>query len=166
MSFHARTPRTPRTPRNRTHPRPAPASRVRCLLAALLLVAFAAAAIGCPHHRDATRHGPASASASAEARSAASHPHAHATSHHPFTADSADSEGFPHPGESCTPNYPALPFQEMSTPRVAAFPVLLAVLLGFRSPHLPVRGQRHPSAFPVRAREGRTTRTNICCWRI
>lgn len=140
------------------HPRTTAALR---LLAVLLLAAFAAATAGCLHHADAAPHGHASAFAGA--RSAAPHPHSHTPSHHPSTVG---FRGFPDSGESCVPNYPSLPVQEISAPRAAAFSVLLSVLLGIRSPHLPVRGRDRPSAFPARAREGRTTRTSICCWRI
>ncbi|MEU6863921.1 hypothetical protein ABZ924_11695 [Streptomyces sp. NPDC046876] len=159
MSFHPHHRPRPR-PRSCRHRGPQGRTR-RFVLAALTLLAFTAALIGCLHHTGAPSTSPAAAAAAAYGAPAHDHqPHPH----HPwFTGDSRD---VPEHDESCIPDYPSRTVQESSAPRPASVPVLFAVVLGLFGARLPVPGRRRGSPFPVRAREGRTVQATVCCWRI
>lgn len=136
----------------------------RFVLAALTLLAFTAALIGCLHHTEAAPPSPAASSAAVHSAAAHDHrPRPHHPHHPLFTGD---SRGAPEHDESCIPDYPSRTVQESSAPRPASVPVLFAAVLGLFGARLPVRGQRRGSPFPVRAREGRTTQATVCCWRI
>ncbi len=142
-----------------THPRSAGSHARRLILAALTLIAFTAALIGCLHHAEAAPSAPTAAPAASTA-----HDHHHHHHHHQLFTE--DSRSVPDPDESCITHSPSRAIQETPAPRTASVPLLFIALLGLFAPHILARGRRRDSTFPVIACEGRKTRTTVCCWRI